>query len=219
MTTFHLSAAHLSALAALTHAGSKDRVTPILGAVQITVTPATVTAHATDRYMAAVLTFPLGETAHTLPDDGVTLVIDGPDLIALAKDKCGFMLTWDETADGPALITAEGDAYGVRRAFHTVAGNYPPIARLFPDETPDDIPGGVLMSMSLLGRLAKLTLPGERATDAAKAPYALTYAAPKDSWSKGKAAPILASREGRADRDAAAPSLRVLLQPNYRTAA
>ena len=212
MTTFHLSAKQLASLATLTHAGSKDKVTPILGAVQITVTPATVTAHATDRYIAAALTFPLGETAHTLPDDGVTLVIDGPDLIALAKDKCGFMLTWDDTADGPALITAEGDAYGARRAFHTVAGNYPPIARLFPDETPDDIPGGVLLNMQLLGRLAKLTLPGERPVDAGKAPYALTYRDPQSTY--GKHGPILATRE---DRDGAV--LRVLTQPSIRTAA
>lgn len=206
MTTFHLSAAHLSALAALTNAGSKDKVTPILGAVQITVTPATVTAHATDRYVAARLTFPLGDTAHTLPDDGVTLVIDGPDLVALAKDKCGFMLTTDD-ADA-TLITAEGDAYGVRRAFHTVQGSYPPIARLFPDETPDDIPGGMLMSMALLGRIAKLTLPGERPVDAAKHPYAMTYAAPKDNY--GRTAPLVATRE------TAAGSLRVLAMSNYR---
>lgn len=220
MTTFFLSAAQLAALAALTHAGSKDKVTPILGAVQLTVTPATVTATATDRYMAAILTFPLGDTAHTLPDDGVTLTINGADLIALAKEKAGFMLTVDGEPDAhtAAAITAEGDAYGVTRVFHTATGNYPPVARLFPDETPDDLPGGVMLKMSLLGRLAKLTLPGERPVTAADSPWALTYSAPADSYSRGKNGPVLASREGRADRDTAAPSLRVLVQPNIRTA-
>lgn len=206
MTTFYLSPAQLASLAALTNAGSKDTAAPILATVNITATPATVTARATDRYMAAILTFPLGDTAHTLTADGVTLTVNGADLIALAKEKVGFMLT---LSDDGARVTAEGDAYGVKREFLTATGNFPPVARLFPDETPDDIPGGVLISMHLLGRIAKLTTPGERPVDAAKAPYALTYAAPQHG---GKTAPILATREG--DNG----SLRVLAMTNYRAA-
>lgn len=208
MTTFYLSAPQLAALATLTHAGSKDTMTPILSAVNITATPATVTALASDRYIAARATFPLGDTAHTLPDDGVTLIVNGFDLTALAKEKVGFMLT---VSDDGRTVTAEGDAYGVKREFLTATGNFPPIGRLFPDETPDDIPGGVLVSMALLGRLAKLTLPGERPVDAAKAPYALTYR-DLDNGNKRRA-PILAAREHRG------ASLAVLVQPNMRTAA
>lgn len=218
MTTFFLSAAQLASLAALTGAGSKDKVTPILATVNLTVTPATVTAAATDRYIAALLTFPLGDTAHTLPDDGVTLTIENADLIVLAKDKCGFMLTLGETApNGTTPITAEGDAYGVSRTFSTATGNFPAVARLFPDETPDDLPGGIMLNMAFLGRIAKFTLPGEKPVDAARAPFALTYRDPQSTYAKH--GPVLASREGRADRDTAAPSLRVLIQPNMKTAA
>lgn len=218
MTTFYLSAPQLASLAALTNAGRKDAAVPILGTVNLTATPSEVTARATDRYMAAILTFPLGDTAHTLPDDGVTLTIEAADLIALAKEKAGFMLTVGEAeANGATLITAEGDAYGVTRTFRTATGNFPPVARLFPDEAPDDLPGGVMLNMGLLARLAKLTLPGEKPVEAARAPYALTYRDPQSKH--GNHAPILASREGRADHDRPAPSLRVLVQPNFRTAA
>ena len=169
MTTFYLSQPQILAVASLAVAGTRDPIPLILNGIQLTVTPSTVTAVATDRYMVAELTFPLGETAHTLPADGVTLVFDSVHLVSMAKDKTGFTFTFDqpEEARESYPITAEGEWFGIVKTFPSLMGNFPPVGRLFSEETPDDLPNGTLLNMALLGRVAKLILPGEKSAAAA----------------------------------------------------
>lgn len=214
MPTFYLSAVQLAALSAFTVAGSKDKVTPVLTATQLHVTPTTVTALATDRYIAAELTFPLGDTVHTLSAEGSTLLIPNTTLVDLAKLKIGMMLTWEDDAEGAHIVHVNTDSIEIgSRTFLTMAGNFPPVGRLFPDETPDDLPGGILLNMAHVARLSKLTLPGEKLGDAAQAPWALTYDAPKEYTTKHR--PILASRQWG---DRTETALRVLIQPSMRVA-
>lgn len=210
MTTFYLSQPQILAIASLAVAGTRDPFTPILSAVQLTVTPSTVTAVATDRYMVAELTFPLGETAHTLPADGVTLVIDSVHLVSLSKDKTWFTFTFyqPEEARESYPITAESEWLGIVKTFPSQAGNFPSVGRLFAEETPDDLPNGTLLDMARLGRVAKLILPGEKsAAAAAKEPWEISYKVTDGH----KSAPV------QLTRSSGTAAYRVLVQPHMRT--
>lgn len=210
MTTFYLSQPQILAVASLAVAGTREPFTPILGAIQLTVTPSTVTAVATDRYMIAELTFPLGETVHTLPADGVTLLIDSVHLVSMSKDKAGFTFTFDqpEEARESYPITAEGERVGIVKTFPSLSGNFPPVGRLFAEETPDDLPNGTLLNMARLGRVAKLILPGEKsAAAAAKEPWEISYKVAEGH----KSAPV------QLTRSSGTAAYRVLVQPNMRT--
>lgn len=204
LTTFSLTNAQLIAIASLVNAGTRDPYPPILGGIQLTVTPSTVTATATDRYVAAELSFPLGETEHTIPDEGVSIVIDSPNLVALAKEKCGFTFTFTQD-EGAYPITAEGDANGVVRTFPNLAGNFPPVARLFYEDATDDLPNGIVLNLAYLGRLSKLLLPGEKTAAAAgKNPWTMSYR------NSHKHAPVMLTRENGMG------SYRALIQPNLK---
>ena len=65
--------------------------------------------------------------------------------------------------------------------------------------------------MSHVGRLAKLALPGEKSTDAAQSPWALTYSASDEATARHR--PVLASRQWGTTAET---SLRVLIQPSMR---
>lgn len=209
MVTFFLSPAQISSVASLAAAASRDKLVPILGTVKITATPATVTAIATDRHLAARLTFPLGDTAHTIPEDGVTLLMSVESLAALAKTKAGYMLTTDGD-DAPAVrITAESasDA-GVTFTFQAPHGNFPPVERLIPAEASDeDIPAGIRITAGLFAQLAKLRLPGEKPAEATNSAYVIGYPPAKSQHNQS---PLVASRAG-ADSE-----LTVLIQPCHR---
>lgn len=201
MTTAYLPASTLAAIASLSAATSADKSTPILTAIRVTVTPETVTAVATDRYIAARLTTPLGEVAHTVSDAGSTFYLNATDATMLAKLKTGGMFTWnDETRE----VTAEMDNHA-RFTLHAVDGNYPPVERLIPDESADyDIPAGVGLNPATFAKLAKFALPGEKPAELKNAAYRLGIEKLTDSHKSG---PIVASRGGGGSY------LTVLVQP------
>ena len=190
MTTAYLPASTLAAIASLSAATSADKFTPILTAIRVTVTPETVTAVATDRYIAARLTTPLGDVAHTVSDVGSTFYLNAADATMLAKLKAGGMFTWnDETRE----VTAEMDNAS-RFTLHAVEGNYPPVERLIPNESAEcDIPAGVGLNPTTFAKLAKFALPGEKAADLKKAAYRLGMGELTDSRKSG---PIVATRGG-----------------------
>lgn len=193
MTTFYLSPAQLASLASLAAATSTDKNIPILSVIKITADPSTVKAVASDRYVAARLTFPLGETVHTLSEEGKTLLVSASDLAILAKAKVGFMLTIEDKDDNdPAVrVTAESDT-GIAFTFNAPRGNFPPVERLIPAEEADsDIPAGVKVTAALFAKLAKLRLPGETPAAGSNAPYAIGYPAPT---SQHKQSPLVATR-------------------------
>lgn len=207
MVTFFLSSAQIASVASLAAAASSEKLTPILSAVKISVTPSTVTAIASDRYVAARLTFPLGDTVHTIPEDGAIFLMSVEALAALAKTKAGYMLT-SEGDDTPAVrVTAESDA-GDTFTFQAPFGNFPPIERLIPAEDPDsDIPAGIRITARHLAQLAKLRLPGEKPAEAANSGYAIGYPGGRSQHAQS---PLVASRS------AGEGELLVLLQPHHR---
>ena len=85
MTTAYMTASTLAAIASLSAATSADKFTPILSVIKVTLTPETVTVVATDRYIAARLTTPLGDVAHTVSDEGSTFYLNATDATMLAK--------------------------------------------------------------------------------------------------------------------------------------
>lgn len=204
MTTFYLSPAQLASVASVGAASSKDKAVPVLATVKLSATPATVTAFATDRYVAAQLSFPLGETAHTLPDEGAELLLSVADLTALAKTREGVMFTFDADPGRAAITGTAETTGGASVPLSAPTGNYPPIQRLFPDEAVDDLAAGTQLSAGRFAQLAKLRLPGEKVGEAAAASYALSY--PSGSFAH-KRAPIVASRAGGDS------TLTVLVQP------
>lgn len=202
MTTAYLPASTLAAIASLSAATSADKFTPILSVIKVTMTPETITAVATDRYIAARLTTPLGEVAHTVSDTGSTFYLNATDATMLAKLKTGGMLTWN---DEVREVTAEMDNDS-RFTLHAVDGNYPSVERLIPDESAEcDIPAGVGLSPTTFAKLAKFSLPGENAADLKKAAYRLGI---EKITATGKSGPIVATRGGGGS------SLTVIVQPN-----
>mgnify|MGYP003462433776 FL=1 len=202
MTTAYLPASTLTAIASLSGATSTDKFSPILSVIKVTLTPETVTAVATDRYIAARLTTPLGDVAHTVSDAGSTFYLNAADATMLAKLKTGGMLTWnDETRE----VTAEMDNHS-RFTLHAVDGNYPPVERLIPSDTAEhDIPAGVGLNPTTFAKLAKFALPGEKAAELKKAAYRLGIEKLTDSHKSG---PIVATRSGGGSY------LTVIVQPN-----
>lgn len=202
MTTAYLPASTLAAIASLSGATSTDKITPILSVIKVTLTPETVTAVATDRYIAARLTTPLGDVAHTVSDTGSTFYLNAADATMLAKLKTGGMFTWNEET---REVTAEMDNHA-RFTLHAVDGNYPPVERLIPNESADhDIPAGVGLNPTTFAKLAKFALPGEKAADLKKAAYRLGIEKLTDSRKSG---PIVATRSGSGSY------LTVIVQPN-----
>lgn len=190
MTTAHLAASTIAAIASLAAATGTDKITPILSVIKITVTPETVTAVATDRYIAARLTTPLGDVAHTTTDTGSTFYLNAADATRLAKLKTSGMFTWD---DETREVTAETDNHS-RFTLTALNGNYPPIERIIPNETAEyDIPAGIGFNPTMFGRLAKLALPDETPASAKKAAYRLGIERSPEST---KSAPIVATRSG-----------------------
>lgn len=202
MTTAYLPASTLTAIASLSGATSTDTFTPILSTIKVTLTPETVTAVATDRYIAARLTTPLGDVAHTVSDAGSTFYLNAADATMLAKLKTGGMLTWnDETRE----VTAEMDNHS-RFTLHAVDGNYFSVERLIPNDTAEhDIPAGVGLNPTIFAKLAKFSLPGEKPAELKKAAYRLGIEKLTDSLKSG---PIVATRSGGGS------FLTVLVQPN-----
>lgn len=202
MTTAYLPASTIAAIASLNAATSSDKITPILSVIKVTVTPETVTAIATDRYIAARLTTPLGDIAHTVSDTGGTFYLNATDATMLAKLKTGGMFTWD---DETREVTAEMDTES-RFTLHAVEGNYPPVERLIPSDTAEHgIPAGVGLNPTTFAKLAKFALPGEKPADLKRAAYRLGIEKLTDS---GKSGPIVATRNGGGSY------LTVIVQPN-----
>lgn len=173
MTTFPLSLNAIESLATLFHATpakrSEREVTPVITGISLTVTPARWTARATDRYSVAEISAPLGNVAHTISPEGVELLLNSDDVVALAKsakariargrrDVALFDLTVsteDPDARETVTVSTFGEPVGSARQ---VKGNFPPVERLFPKEE-GDAPTEFALDPVKLARLHKVLTP------------------------------------------------------------
>lgn len=211
MTTFTLPADALRSIATLHNATPADKaardMTPILTAIQLTVTPAEWRAVATDRYVVAELTGDMGDYAHTLPMDGTetTVLIRSTDLVDYVK-RMGARSSL------PVMVTISDDGaeielnnYDVRSGYRTVTGNFPPVARLFPEESAFTDLGAIGIDPNKLARLGKILMPFEvamRPADRSSLPTYIRFTEQGD-----RPGPVLVTR------GPSATGYRALLQP------
>ena len=190
MTAFTISFVDLQALATLHHATpptKKDREgTPILTAVQLTISAGRWTARATDRYIAAELS---GDVLRQEGED-VTLCLESSSLAAAARsadrDAPGIFTT---TEDGAVTIDA-----GLRRELKTVPGNFPPIDRLFPEPGSGQYTKSLALRPEYLARLGKCMGPSTIALKPAE-----RAAKPLRLEPTGERSPILVTRDDAGD--------------------
>lgn len=208
MSTFTLDNATVQSIATLHHAtpvSKSDReTTPILTAVQLTVTPSTWSAIATDRYVVAQLTGDMGDHVHTLTEEPFTVQIASTDLVDLAKRV--------KTSRAPVLFTVSDDSteiecndYSTRVTYRTVSGNYPTVARLFPDNPPETVDNfaGYNLNPHKIMQIAKVQPTNMNARDMKNAPLLMRTV---DS-ERGSKSPVLITRPR-------VNGFRALIQPN-----
>lgn len=208
---FTLSADQIKAIASMhaaTPQSASERMsTPVLAAIRVDVTGATLTAVATDRYMAGMLELTL-EPEHVTPAtaEGISLQLDSKEWQALAKrvqPHCALTFAIDD--DG--IVTAKDAVTGLTvAAAPQVSGNFPPVARLFPSE-PGPLNTAPAFGPDKLTRAFKMHTPGH---DTAKARRDLAWKFETDSSHGGaKIAPALLTPNSNTD----AARLSVLVQP------
>lgn len=165
MTTFALTPTAIRSIATLHHAtpvGKAAReATPILTAIHLTVTPERWTAIATDRYIVGEVTGEMGDFVHTLPDEGITLQLASTDMVDLAKRVKREGTPVQITADS-GVVTAESAGGLTLASYRTVAGHFPPVARMFPtDESSFGAHEMVAFAPDFLTRLGKIQSPAD----------------------------------------------------------
>lgn len=237
MAMFPLSLEAIEAIATLKNATPADKLTreqaPILTGINLTITPAEWTAHATDRYVAAELTAPLGDVAHTVPDHTdpaepitvpMSVILLDADVVEIARrakaalkgyarDVALINLTFDDQLLIYSVTIANGESDNLG-TFKTLAGNYPPVSRLIPTDPNGEV-GVTAIDAERLARLGKIRAPKETSHGAARRRdgYALQirFSAPVNPDRADKGAPMLITRNGR-DNDG--QGFRAILQPN-----
>lgn len=158
---------------------SKDTSLPVLNAVQIVADGNTLTVTSTDRYVLAESTLTVdewqGETASAL-----ILSSDITNWKNLAKVSPTFRLTLGETW---TLDAHTSEAKGM-----TVAGEYPSVGNLFPDDRTLHPIRPTTLSVTNLDKLGKFTRAAGIPTNERR--WKIGQASPKDN------APIIALIEG-----------------------
>lgn len=211
MTIFTLTYEQMLAVASLQHMASKDDVTPVLTGIELHVTPTTLTATATDRYVVGQLITQLQQgLENDVPEEGVKILLPRADVAQVARMRSEIQLTFDAPADARQSVSVTASAVRDHRSltFPSIYGNFPPVDRLFYDDPTEDIPSGIAFNMGLLARVTKLLLPGEKSTTTAVlSPWVLKYQTMTSVQNK-KMSPLMAERGNGRDR------FRVLVQPN-----
>lgn len=208
-TTISLSREQFASLASVGYAASTDDVTPVIQTVSLSSThDGRIVALATDRYVIAEAAY----TPYDVEGDELdNLLIHAPFLLKAAKSfpaKRGQstplkITVSDEDEDGLGREIEITD-YDTKMTSREIKGNYPPVARLMPDELPKDVDrfAGWALNPSKIAQLAKVIPPTATARDIRDA--AMTFQPVGNE--EGRLHPILVKRPKYDD-------LRMLLQP------
>lgn len=160
MATVSLTPETLQYVANLSAFVSKDRYTPILSGVAVTVSGGKITAIATDRYAIAQYK---GETAKkgelprvVIPAKLLTTAAEGSKVAAKVR------LTHNETDNTITFDWGYGSA-----SDSAIAGDFPPLEQVFTFDESDwgGIPGGTVLNPVLLAPLSSLTRASRRVAD------------------------------------------------------
>lgn len=173
--------------------------TPILTAISVTVEGNKLTAIATDRYIVGEIGFELDDFYATEP---FTIQLSSTDWQTVAKLKSSA----DITVEG-ATVTVQAGHTEMRLI--QVSGNFPPVARLLPEDHETEGLPVVALNLDFLTRIAKLRTPFgiSEGTRCKGQPWKF-QAKPTDS---GKPGPVLLTQGKRAT---GSDTVRALIQPN-----
>lgn len=201
------------AIASLAPFASRDDATPVIQSVSIQQHVKTVTAYATDRYRVAEM---------VIENENYVVVNDSP-LIVSAKAMTQFAKMTPKGSTGEITIRYIEEEFAKRIEFSTPhghlfsdtlnqthSGNYPPVARLFPERDAEKLPFNPLtLNTNFVASAAKLFTPGECNTTPAKRSANFEFSGTvSENANPKKPQPVLLTRE-----DATA-KIRVLIQPN-----
>lgn len=216
----------LRSIATLIHAASKDQGTPVISGVHVRAEGRSIIAVATDRYRVAELTLTRTEDYISGVDAGAFKssedVADGfeaiipTDLLTRAIKQLPRKSILPTTPSIAVLYDSERNMVTIRDTMHgfdvsdaAIRGNYPPVARLFPDvETMTAFAGALALKPAYLATLEKLRLPNHERE-------AAWQMRTNTSENPNKPAPVLFTIDDstRYSKGGAA-ALRYLLQPN-----
>lgn len=165
-TTISISREQFASLASVGYAASSDDVTPVIQVVSLSTShDGRIVALATDRYVIAEATY----TPYDVEGDELdNLLIHAPFLLKAAKafpakrgNSTPLKITVnDEDEDGLGREIEITD-YDTKMTSREVKGNYPPVARLLPDELPKEVNGftGWALNPAKIAQLAKVIPP------------------------------------------------------------
>lgn len=169
----------LASLSAIAHGPASD--TPVLSHVHVKIAGQRLTAHATDRYVAARIEF---DMTHERDSEGLLEFTVSAETLkkALASGKRAGVAMRHHGASLAHLTLGEGSVEIVIGNADTYRShpprlpgamsdsNYPPIWRLFPegDEHVNEIAAGQPIDVEALAKLAKLRHPDDALTGRAK---------------------------------------------------
>ncbi|MGC5614666.1 DNA polymerase III subunit beta [Georgenia sp. Z1491] len=146
------------AVAQVTTAASRDETLPLLTGVRVEIEGDSITLLATDRYRLAMRELPW----HPAGDDvSAVALVRARTLSDVAKSltSAGAVEVDLDTSGAGSLIGFE--AGGRRTTSLLVDGDYPPVRRLFPDETPTH---AVVDAAELIAAAKRVSLVAERNT-------------------------------------------------------
>lgn len=210
MSSITLYPRQLASIASILVAASKDDVTPVIVSAHIRVQDGFLTAVATDRYRVARVTFPLTSDEGDTQDD-LDVVVPRAFLERFArtvkaaklKPDAKISLSHDPLAKSLTFAFSGGSASDV-----AITGNYPPVARLFPEAESLTEVGEIALNPRFVSDAGKLDHPTLTADDLRNGAVRLRFT---KSGRADKPGPVLIDRRGIRPKDG---GLEYLLQPN-----
>ena len=222
-TAATITAAQLASLLSLHVYASNDKVTPVLGLIQIQRHGHTLEATVTDRYCLAFAKYELNPDTH---DDDT----DEPVFVEATVAK--QFLPMVKKAEGTAPVTIDAEAIRVAPISYGQLGvvipltdgdgrfkanSYPPVRKLIPDSLDDYAanPAGIVsLRPSYVAKLSKVILPGQgrKSRASAEDPWRFHVATRDDAMGNSKPAPVVCepiAKDGG--------TVLVMIQPNMLT--
>lgn len=186
-------------IASLTVFSGNDSIALVINAVRIERDGNELLAMSTNRYVATRARIPVGEDtsdefAVTIPNDLLTKFAT-----LIKADKVGSVTI---EIDDLNIVTLTNN-YGVSLNTAVVAGNYPPINRLFPETHNVEPIDTVQLRVEWLVKLAKIQTPNEKKIDKDQ-PWTFTFYGMSSSQQRPRPNAIMATRN----------EIDVLIQPN-----
>jgi DNA polymerase-3 subunit beta len=219
-TVVTLTADQFASIASATVAAAPVKeLTPIIQAVQVGIEAGILTAVATDRYRVARITFPIEGAPDLEPVTIPRTFLDGfAKSIRAAKLPATSEITLTVTPTEPsnayhdpaATLTLASSYAGVSATASALQGNYPPVARLFPETLSDTPSPEISLNLARLADAEKLTHPALTATAIKASPGMRIRYTTSDN--PAKPGPILVDHGARIKPEQG--TLEYLLQPN-----